>query len=155
MTTVDINPELQPDIVDDIINPQQLSPRSYDLITCFEVLEHMPFEQSRQAVQNLAQIARKYLLISIPDMRYFVSLKFSIFGTLPFSVGRLLSTPRLRRKRNTFGKDHYWEIGIHSHGRRYSAKYVKKELFADLHVVEDFRCFPVPWHHYYVIRISQ
>ena len=65
---VDINPALKADITDDIISPSTLNDKSYDLVTCFEVLEHMPFEASVKALNNMCAIARKYVILSIPDI---------------------------------------------------------------------------------------
>ncbi len=154
VTTVDVNPDLKPDIVDDIQAPQTIHEKSYDSVLCFEVLEHMPFEKSVSAVQNLTRIARKYVLISVPDMRYFIALRFGIFGTLPLHMEKLLSTARWRRRSATFGKDHHWEIGVRTENRLYNAGYVRKKLFRNMDVIKDYRCHLVPWHHFYVVQIG-
>ena len=98
--TVDVNSDLNPDYVDDIIEPKLLTENSFDVITCYEVLEHMPFEKSIIAVQNMVKIARKYVLISVPDMRYFISLRATLFGTLPILIDKLFSTRRFRNSNN-------------------------------------------------------
>jgi hypothetical protein len=41
-------------------------PRRYDLITCIEVVEHMPAAESRQAIANLCAAADRVLLSSSP-----------------------------------------------------------------------------------------
>jgi hypothetical protein len=41
-------------------------PRTYDLITCIEVLEHMPREQAEQAVENLCRHTGDVLFSSTP-----------------------------------------------------------------------------------------
>ncbi len=152
--TVDVNESLQPDFVDDIISPSVLQPNQFDVVSCFEVLEHMPFEKSCLAVQNMARIARKYVLISVPDMRYFISARLTVFGTLPIRLGKLFSTRRFRNKNKTFGADHFWEIGFEDPENhvRYSAAYVRSELFRGLNVIADYRDIAVPWHHYYVLE---
>lgn len=150
--TVDVNKDLQPDFVDDIIAPKQLTENSFDVITCYEVLEHMPFEMSVQAVQNMVKFARKYVLISVPDMRYFFSLRATLFGTLPIMMGRLLSTRRFLNPRKKFGSDHYWEIGLETDEVKYSGDYVRRHLFQSCNVVHDQRDIAVPWHHYYVVK---
>ena len=43
VTTCDIDPELQPDIVADVRN-LPCADASYDAVAVFEVLEHLPFE---------------------------------------------------------------------------------------------------------------
>ena len=77
--SVDVNEDLEPDILDDITRPKQINEKSFDVVTCYEVLEHMPFGKSIEAMQNMIKIARKFVLISIPDMRYFINCRLSIF----------------------------------------------------------------------------
>lgn len=153
VVTLDINPALQPDVIDNIVAPEQLKSNSFDIITCFEVLEHMPFEDSILAVRNMVKIAKKCVLISIPDMRHFVRINVSGFLSWPYNLGKILSLPRFIPRKITFGKDHYWEIGIKIDNVTYSPQYIKANLFRNLEVVEDFRCFWVPWHHFYVIKV--
>ncbi len=150
---VDINPDLKPDIIDDIVAPQNLLENSSDVVTCYEVVEHMPFEDSVRSIQNLCKIARKYCLVSVPDMRYFINLRGAVFGSLPVFFGKILSTGRLRNKNKTFGKDHYWEIGITVNNQKYDPHFVKDNLFRGLNIISDYRCNLVPWHHYYVIKL--
>ena len=155
--TVDVNATLGPDIVDDIINPTVLKSNSFDVVSCFEVLEHMPFEQSCKAVENMAGMAGKYVLISVPDMRYFISGRFTIFGSGPLFLQKLISTRRFRKADKKFGADHHWEIGYEDKESavRYSASFVRKNLFKGLNVIADYRDISVPWHHYYVIKTGR
>ncbi|RMH64311.1 MAG: class I SAM-dependent methyltransferase [Calditrichaeota bacterium] len=152
VTTVDVNPDLQPDIVDDITQPRVLKENSADVVMCYEVLEHMPFEQSVQAVRSMTQLARKYVLISVPDMRYFISGRMTVFGTGPVFLQKLLSTRRFRNAGKKFGDDHHWEIGLKTPDVTYSAEYVRRNLFGGVTIVRDYRDIAVPWHHYYVVK---
>ncbi len=152
MITVDINPDLKPDIVDDITNPQTLKENSADVVVCFEVLEHMPFEQSVEVVKQMKRLAKKYIIISVPDMRYFISTRITIFGTGPLFLQKIFSTRRFRNAAKKFGDDHHWEIGLKTATVTYSADYVREQLFAGSHLLRDYRDINVPWHHYYVIR---
>ena len=53
----------------DPTNPlQQFGPRSFDIVTCFHVLEHV--ENPRQTLGALAKIARRYLVLGVPNLRY-------------------------------------------------------------------------------------
>jgi SAM-dependent methyltransferase len=40
---------------------------SFDLVTCFEVLEHLPQRTFPQALRELERISRKYIMVSVPD----------------------------------------------------------------------------------------
>ncbi len=150
--TVDVNVDLQPDIVDDITAPRKLKEKSADVVVCYEVLEHMPFEKSIRAVEHMARIARKYVLISVPDMRYFISGRFTVFGSGPIFLQKLISTRRFRRARKKFGDDHHWEIGLKTDTVTYSADYVRRTLFQNVRLLRDYRDIAVPWHHYFVVK---
>jgi len=55
-----------------LLNPSnpvgQFGPKSSDVITCFHVLEHVP--SPVQTLNQLRQIARDYLLLAVPNLRY-------------------------------------------------------------------------------------
>ena len=41
--------------------------RSFDVVGCFEVLEHLPDDLPRQALSELARVARQAVVLSVPD----------------------------------------------------------------------------------------
>jgi len=43
-----------------------LADRSVDCVTCLEVIEHLPVDVFDQALSELARVARKYVIISVP-----------------------------------------------------------------------------------------
>src|SRR6266446_9256902 len=51
---------------DDIQNPKRTA-GLFDLVTCFEVIEHL--EDDRNALKNISRITNKYLLLSTPGGR--------------------------------------------------------------------------------------
>ncbi len=153
--TVDVNVDLRPDIVDDITAPRHLEENSADIVVCYEVLEHMPFEKSIEAVENMARIARKYVLISVPDMRYFISARFTVFGSGPLFLQKLISTRRFRQARKKFGADHHWEIGLKTDSVIYSIDYLRQNLFKNVQLIKDYRDIAVPWHHYFVVKTGK
>jgi SAM-dependent methyltransferase len=46
----------------------QFGPKSFDVITCFHVLEHVP--NPRETLQALGQIARDYVVLAVPNLRF-------------------------------------------------------------------------------------
>lgn len=55
-----------------ILNPQdpigQFGRKSYDVVTCFHVLEHV--DNPRKTLNDLAAIARHYVVLAVPNLRY-------------------------------------------------------------------------------------
>jgi len=41
--------------------------RSFDLVTCLEVLEHLPDGVYREAINEIERVARKYIILSVPN----------------------------------------------------------------------------------------
>ena len=42
-------------------------PESFDLVTCLEVLEHLPYKIYSKALSELERVSRKYIIISVPN----------------------------------------------------------------------------------------
>jgi hypothetical protein len=40
---------------------------SFDLVTCLEVLEHLPHEEFKKGISELQRICRKYIIITVPN----------------------------------------------------------------------------------------
>ena len=40
--------------------------RSYDCVTCLEVLEHLPIQDYSQALHELARVARRHIVVGVP-----------------------------------------------------------------------------------------
>lgn len=65
--TFDINPNLMPDVIaplQDIGN--YVTPREFDLISCCEVLEHLPFTEFEGAISTFAGLSGQ-LFLSLPN----------------------------------------------------------------------------------------
>src|SRR4051812_17264129 len=62
--------------------PGQPIEQRYDVITCFEVLEHIP--EAEQALRQLGAAAADRLILSIPNVGYYKSrMRLAVFGRFP------------------------------------------------------------------------
>lgn len=52
--------------VDDPVG--QFGRKSFDVVTCFHVLEHVP--RPKETLQQLGEIARDYLVLAVPNLRF-------------------------------------------------------------------------------------
>jgi 2-polyprenyl-3-methyl-5-hydroxy-6-metoxy-1,4-benzoquinol methylase len=52
VTTLDLDPALNPDVVGSA-SELPFADRSFDVVVCCEVLEHLPFDESRQAMAQI------------------------------------------------------------------------------------------------------
>lgn len=105
--TIDIDPNLQPDHVG-AAHDIPLESSSFDVVCAFQVLEHMPFDMSIKSILEMCRVARKAVIISLPDARttWPFTLTLPKIGAIRFSIPRPFFTPIP----HVFDGQHYWEI---------------------------------------------
>lgn len=152
VTTLDISPELEPDICADITSPDFELNQIYDISLCFEVFEHLPWETLSAAAGNLQRYARKCVILSVPDANFFIQPRLTLFGFRyrPFSL--TVSFPRWFRNDSTLGKSHVWEIGIYNGESRISPAKLIREVFGKQSLLDHFRGREFPGHHFFVLK---
>ncbi|WP_269527000.1 class I SAM-dependent methyltransferase [Coraliomargarita parva] len=106
VTTVDVAEDLKPDVVASVLE-LPFDDGSFDVACAFQVLEHLPYENFIPAVKELARVARKAVLISLPDAKPVYPFRISIpgVGIRDFMIPR----PYVRKK-HVFDGQHYWEM---------------------------------------------
>ena len=106
LTTLDIDPNLEPDYVASVTD-MPFAENAFDGIVCTEVLNHMPWEQTRQAIREIHRVTRRLAFVTVPHF----TLSFALLLRLP-----LLKLHELRL-RLPFPKalkssgPHCWECG--------------------------------------------
>lgn len=119
VTTVDIQPELEPDVVASV-TALPFEDHSFDVSMCCQVLEHLPFEQLTPAVNELTRVSSRAVLLSLPDAR----TCFELSGRLPrtkrfeFMLNRTRKLTPERVTRAWEKSGHYWEIGYAEYSQR-------------------------------------
>ncbi len=156
----DFDQLLSPDVACDI-RELPFKQKSFDLVLASEVLEHIPFADIEKALMNIAQLTKKYAVISVPFnehhlsfhlnvkiMKYlyfrgwlneFLERKFPLYFYCGFS---------LKRRQFKFDGEHYWEIGY----KNYSLKKIRS-IFNKYFVIEnEFRVKLSPYHYVFVLK---
>lgn len=105
--TLDLDPELKPDHVGSA-TALPFSDGSFDVVCAFQMLEHLPYEQSLCAFAEMVRVSRSNIIISLPDAkpvwRYLAHIpKFGV-------IDRLISRPFSRAHAHQFDGEHHWEI---------------------------------------------
>ena len=159
VTTVDIDRRLNPDMVGSVLKIP-FPDRSFDIVSCCEVLEHLPYDDFTKGLSELYRVSRQYVVLSLPD----VGVVCRIGLQLPriAKIKRLIPLPRLRRpmrnlRRETLppGKDdigysipHCWQIGesdcpLHR---------IKKDIEAvGFKFRKTYRIFEYPLHRFFAL----
>jgi len=146
VTTADVDPNVKPELVLDLTTDFILPKDKFDAIVLFQVLEHLPYEQSEQALKKLAQATNKFLVISLPyNTQYLtVQIKSSLFLEKPKYL--LLKVPQFG-SRNPIYNQHYWEIGLKGYPKK---RILNSVANAGLTVKQEF-IDPVNPYHYFLV----
>jgi 2-polyprenyl-3-methyl-5-hydroxy-6-metoxy-1,4-benzoquinol methylase len=109
VTTLDFDPSLGPDIVASVTD-MPVGDGSFDVVACFEVLEHLPFELFPRALAELRRASSAHVILSLPDLTRIYKAEV----TLPRLGPRRLSLalPFVPQRTHAFDGEHHWEIGV-------------------------------------------
>lgn len=147
--TLDLDPELRPDIVGSATQIP-MSDASVDVACAFQVLEHMPFENGKNALKEMFRVASRGVIISLPN----VSPCWANTLAIPYMRRLQFIAPNLFARANphVFDGEHYWEIGKKGFG----AKSVANELFSlapSGTSLKSFRVHEFTYHHFFVFTL--
>ncbi|MEJ2050458.1 MAG: hypothetical protein P8Y60_11600 [Calditrichota bacterium] len=150
--TVDIVSDLNPDFCADISRREFTLPEIFDIGVCFEVMEHIEWEQLGIVVENLRKYVRRYLIISVPDANFFLQLKLNRFFLNYIPLNLTLSIPRFFKNKRTIVNNHFWEMGIYNSKRRITSKILINEIFGFENVLSHYRGKHFPGHHFFILK---
>jgi len=141
LVSLDIDTSLVPDLVASVTH-LPFHDRSFDLVIAYQVIEHLPFERFSECMAEMARVACRYVLISLPDRRPALHIRVMAY---PWMTRELhLTLPLLIQRKHKFDGEHYWEIGK----RGYPLKQVLQLLqIVGLKVNEHYRVPEKPLHH--------
>lgn len=145
VTTMDIDPNLKPDIAGSVLTLPFFE-KAFEVVACFEVLEHLPYEDFYRALNEIHRVSRKYAVLSLPDVTrtYRLHLQLPKIG----QIKRLISWPRQKPYNHTFDGEHYWEIG--------KAGYQLQQVLAEITragftIKNTYQVFEFPYHRFFVL----
>ncbi|MDD3818399.1 MAG: class I SAM-dependent methyltransferase [Actinomycetota bacterium] len=139
VTTLDIEPGLKPDIVGSVLSIP-FSPNSFDVVACYEVLEHLPYKNFSKALAEIYRVCKNYAIISLPDRRrvYRFNLQIPRLG----EVKKLIPLPGVRKIHD----QHYWEIG----GEIKFSMILSEINRRGFIIKKNYRIFEHPYHRFII-----
>ena len=147
--TLDVDHKLKPDFIGDV-RRIPLKANSFDVVTCFQVLEHLPFSDFKIALLQMKRVSKKYILLFLPEPYS----TFVYFGAklIPF-IPKLELFRKFAMSDRFFPKfglnsPHYWEIG------RKGVSYQKVEkciTACQLKIIKSFYPKENLYHHVFVL----
>jgi len=147
--TLDTDIQLNPDIAGDVTALPFIND-SYETVACFELLEHLPYQDFFTALKEINRVTQRYALLSLPDcsrsLRMFLHLP--VLGSLKFIIPFL---PKLKASRHDFDGQHYWEIGKASYPLTKIQRDIKSCGFT---INRSYRVFEAPWYRFFILEKS-
>ncbi len=147
--TCDSDKALKPDYVADI-KSLPMNDNEYDIVCAFEILEHLPWQDFEQALNELARVSKRDVIISIPynPVSIDIVIKSSIFYRL-FKIWELklfLNLALITRKWKYDGV-HYWEMGK----RNYPRKKIRTLLRQKFNIIKEKRT-DLSYQYFFVLE---
>ena len=145
--TLDINGEFYPDHIGSVLE-MPFADNKYDTVVCFQMLEHLPYEDFNKALSEIFRVAKASVIISLPNTGLIIPLHIPIifekkFIKLPIDISS-------KKKLKT--KSHQWEINF----KNYKLKDVMKSILKtgesyNFKLTKNYRVWENPYHHFFVL----
>ena len=147
--SIDVNKSLEPDIVGDV-RKMPFKNEEFDVVTAFQVLEHLPFREFEKALKELKRVSKNKVIISLPYSSMNIDIVKSI--SLPFIKKRLrlkISMPYffVKIKIDQKNKEHYWEMGRKGYPKRNIKNLLKKHF----NIEKEFSPALNSYHYFFVL----
>lgn len=145
LVSCDIDPELRPDKIGTIVS-LPFKDSVFDLIVCFQVLEHLDYEFFPKALSELFRVSSKNVVISLPDIERCWRIAFRIKN---IQIRKYVVWPCKNAKRHIFDGEHHWEIGKAG----YSLERICRDIQTTGFIIErTYRVFENPYHRFFILK---
>ncbi|WP_211260228.1 class I SAM-dependent methyltransferase [Xenophilus azovorans] len=147
--TLDLDPELNPDYIGSA-DALPLPDNSFDAVCAFQVLEHMPFDTSMKALQEMCRVAKKIAIISLPEAGYCWPNTIS----LPYirKVQFIIKNPFKKPQKHVFDGEHYWEIGKQGYDLPRVMDAIKSHAQKNCKI-STYRVHENPYHRFFILDL--
>lgn len=147
--TVDIDPELDPDHVCSVLD-LPFGEGTFDVACAFQMLEHIPFEDSLRAFREIVRVASSGVVISLPDAKVVwpVSVHLPRLGRRNY----LIPKPTYGMREHSFDGEHWWEIN--KRGFELSKIVATLSGIQGASLQRSFRVPENPYHRFFVFKIE-
>jgi len=146
VTTLDIDKRLDPDVVGSVLE-LPFADESFSVSACYELLEHIPYEDFNKALSEIFRVCKSYAILSLPDAnrvcRFYLEIPKIVH------IKKLIPLLRFRKPIHNFDGQHYWEIG--KSGYRLG-RIVNIIELAGFKIEKTYRVFERPYHRFFLLK---
>ena len=148
LTTCDSDQKLKPDFVASITK-LPFAGNAFDVVSAFEVLEHLPYREALAALGELKRVSSMWVILSIPDATRTLRIEFPIPKWGKFK--KLFIVPKLHPlvHKSPDENGHHWEIGKKDYPLSRILSDIKN---AGFRIEKTYRVFEFPYHRFFVLR---
>lgn len=145
VTSLDIDLRLNPDVVGTVTTLPFVD-NAFDLVACYEVLEHLPYAEFPKALETIRHVSRKHVIISIPESTR--SHRFAIQMPGIGRLGFLLRIPWWLPS-HKLSSEHCWEIGR----KGYPVQKIHDAIrAAGFRILQSYQVFENPKHRFLILE---
>ena len=146
ITDLDLLPQLKPHVTGSVLSiPFRTA--SFDVVSCCEVLEHLPFNEFTDALKEIARVSQGNIILSLPDVTTVYRFNIELPRIRP--IKKLIPHPFPRPKPYKSDGQHHWEIGW----KGYPLKKISSEIASvNLNIIKTFRVYEFYYHRFFVLE---
>jgi len=145
ITSIDVFHGLRPNITASVL-AIPFCDETFDVIACYEVLEHLPYNDFPNALKELARVSQRHIILSVPD----ITTVYRFYIELPKikAIKKLIPHPFHRVTGHKFDDEHHWEIGK----KGYNLQRIKLDIInSGLNILKTYRVFEFYYHRFFVL----
>jgi ubiquinone/menaquinone biosynthesis C-methylase UbiE len=137
---------MNPDVVGSVLQ-MPFGDDSFDIVACYELLEHLPYGSISTALNEMCRVCWSYVVLSLPDATraYRWYLQIPMIGVIKGAF----SSPRRTGLAHVFDEQHYWEIGNSGYSLERVLRDVSKAGFKGS---KTYGPLENPYHRFFVLR---
>jgi len=146
--TLDIDTRLKPDIAGNVLALPFYN-GVFSLVSCCEVLEHLPYHSFITTISELVRVSRFYIVLSLPD----ITPAYRLYLHIPklIKIKQLLTIPGIRKICHEFDGYHYWEIGKDKYPLNRIINDIK-EVKPSVEIIKTYRIFEHHNHRFFILK---
>ena len=146
VTTLDITHNLRPDVAGSVL-AIPFKDGFFDVVACYEVLEHVPYRNFAGALKELGRVSCRHVILSLPDVTSVYRLNIELPRIK--EIKKLIPHPFPQATVHVFDGEHYWEIGKTD----YPLKKIKLDIKrAGLRIRKTYRVFESYYHRLFLLE---
>lgn len=119
--TLDIDKRLNPDVVGNVLDIP-FTDESFDIVACYELLEHLTYEDFHRALSEISRVSNSYAILSLPD----VNKVYRLYIQIP-KIGYPLDRITNNIKKQGFNIERTYRIFEHPYHRFFILKKIERE----------------------------